>query len=95
MPTCAGRGPGAMLAPMGFNPHRKYRRTAADYVMVGGAVVVCVLLLAWALLRLTGDACTGEPDGPVTVQRIQPYQATRPTSAPAATRTSRRAWATS
>ena len=33
---------------MGFNPHRKYRRTPADYAMVGGAVLVCVLLLAWA-----------------------------------------------
>jgi hypothetical protein len=34
---------------MGFNPHRKYRRTTADYVMVGAAVLACVLLLAWAL----------------------------------------------
>lgn len=35
---------------MGFNPHRKYRRTTADYAMVVGAVVVCALLLAWAFL---------------------------------------------
>ena len=39
-----------MLTAMGFNPHRKYRRTPSDYVMVGAAVVVCLLLLAWALL---------------------------------------------
>jgi hypothetical protein len=34
---------------MGFNPHRQYRRTNADYLMVGAAVVACVLLLLWAL----------------------------------------------
>ena len=39
-----------MLTAMGFNPHRKYHRTPADYLMVGAAVVVCLLLLAWALL---------------------------------------------
>ncbi len=33
---------------MGFNPHRSYRRTKADYAMVAGAVLACVLLLAWA-----------------------------------------------
>ena len=38
------------MAPMGLNPHRKMRRTPADYAMVVGAVVVCVLLLAWAFL---------------------------------------------
>lgn len=35
---------------MGFNPHRQYKRTPADYAMVAGTVVVCVLLLAWAFL---------------------------------------------
>ena len=39
-----------MLATMGFNPHRKYNRTSADYVMVGAAVVVCLLLLVWAFV---------------------------------------------
>ena len=38
------------LRPMGFNPHRKMAKTPADYAMVIGAVVVCVLLLAWAFL---------------------------------------------
>lgn len=33
---------------MGFNPHRQYRRTPADYAMVAAAVIVCALLLAWA-----------------------------------------------
>ncbi len=35
---------------MGLNPHRKMRKDPADYAMVIGAVVVCALLLAWALL---------------------------------------------
>lgn len=35
---------------MGFNPHRQYRRNAADYLMVIGAFVVCAALLAWAFL---------------------------------------------
>ncbi len=34
---------------MGFNPHRQYRRTNADYLMVVAAVVTCLILLAWAL----------------------------------------------
>jgi len=34
---------------MGFNPHRQYKRTPADYALVIGAVMVCVLLLAWAV----------------------------------------------
>lgn len=33
---------------MGFNPNRQYRRSPADYAMVAGAVLVCILLLAWA-----------------------------------------------
>lgn len=35
---------------MGFNPHRRHRRSNADYVLVGGALVICVLLLLWAFL---------------------------------------------
>lgn len=38
------------LAPMGFNPHHPTRKGPADYLMVAGALVVCVALLAWALL---------------------------------------------
>jgi hypothetical protein len=34
---------------MGLNPYRPHRRSPADYAMVAGAVVVCVLLVAWAL----------------------------------------------
>ncbi len=35
---------------MGFNPHRRYKRTAADYAMVAAAFVVCAALVAWAFL---------------------------------------------
>jgi hypothetical protein len=35
---------------MGFNPHRPHRRSPLDYVLVGAALVVCALLVAWALL---------------------------------------------
>jgi len=35
---------------MGFNPHRQHRRTNADYVLVALAVLVCVLLVGWAVL---------------------------------------------
>ena len=41
---------GTILTAMGFNPHRPQTRTAADYAMVAGAVLACVLLLAWAFL---------------------------------------------
>jgi hypothetical protein len=34
---------------MGLNPFRQSRRSAADYVMVAGAVLVCAALVAWAL----------------------------------------------
>jgi len=34
---------------MGLNPFRQQRRSAADYLMVAGAIVVCILLVAWAL----------------------------------------------
>jgi hypothetical protein len=35
---------------MGLNPFRQQRRSPADYLMVVGAVVVCVALVLWALL---------------------------------------------
>jgi hypothetical protein len=35
---------------MGLNPFRQHHRSVADYLMVVGAVVVCGLLVAWALL---------------------------------------------
>jgi hypothetical protein len=34
---------------MGFNPFRQQRRSTADYVMVVVALVVCALLVAWAV----------------------------------------------
>jgi hypothetical protein len=34
---------------MGFNPHRPQRRRPTDYLFVGAAVVVVLLLLGWAL----------------------------------------------
>ena len=34
---------------VGFNPFRQQRRSTADYVMVAAALVVCALLVAWAL----------------------------------------------
>lgn len=35
---------------MGLNPFRQQRRSAADYLMVVGAVLACLLLVLWALL---------------------------------------------
>lgn len=40
---------GTILMPMGFNPHRQTRKSPVDYVMVGAALLVCLVLLAWAL----------------------------------------------
>jgi hypothetical protein len=34
---------------MGLNPFRQHRRSAADYLMVAGAVLACLLLVLWAL----------------------------------------------
>jgi hypothetical protein len=34
---------------MGLNPFRQHRRSPADYLMVAGAVVVCVALVLWAV----------------------------------------------
>ena len=38
----------AILAAVGLNPFRPQQRSIADYLMVAGAVVVCVALLVWA-----------------------------------------------
>jgi hypothetical protein len=35
---------------MGFDPHRKFRATAADKLLVVAALIVCLALVAWALL---------------------------------------------
>jgi hypothetical protein len=35
---------------VGYNPYRPFRAKAADYWLVAAALVVVVLLLAWALL---------------------------------------------
>ncbi|MCX7619250.1 MAG: hypothetical protein N2037_00210 [Acidimicrobiales bacterium] len=36
-------------AGVGFNPFRKHRRSASDYVMVASALIVCGLLVLWAI----------------------------------------------
>jgi hypothetical protein len=35
---------------VGFDPYRQRKRRPSDYVMVAAAVVVCIALIAWALL---------------------------------------------
>lgn len=35
---------------MGLNPFRQQGRSIADYLMVAGAVIVTLLLVAWAFL---------------------------------------------
>jgi hypothetical protein len=39
---------GTILALMGLNPFRPQRRSAADYLMVAGALLACASLVAWA-----------------------------------------------
>jgi len=34
---------------VGFNPHRRQRRSPFDVVMVGAALAICIGLLLWAL----------------------------------------------
>jgi hypothetical protein len=34
---------------MGFNPHRVHRSSAWDYVMVASALIVCALIVLWAV----------------------------------------------
>jgi hypothetical protein len=33
---------------VGLNPFHQHRRSPADYLMVGGAVLVCLALVLWA-----------------------------------------------
>jgi hypothetical protein len=35
---------------VGFDPHRQQRRSTADYLLVAAAVLICIALVAWALL---------------------------------------------
>jgi hypothetical protein len=35
---------------VGFNPHRRQKRRPSDYVFVAAAIVVALVLVAWALL---------------------------------------------
>jgi hypothetical protein len=35
---------------VGFNPERRHRAGPADIAMVAAALVVCLLLVAWAFL---------------------------------------------
>jgi hypothetical protein len=44
------RRPAHDTGPVGLNPFRQHRRSPADVFMVAGALLVCVALVAWALL---------------------------------------------
>jgi hypothetical protein len=35
---------------VGFNPYRKFRAKPADYALVATAVLIAILLVAWAFL---------------------------------------------
>lgn len=39
-----------MLAAVGLNPHRVYRRRPSDYAFVIAAVLVALLLVTWAFV---------------------------------------------
>lgn len=41
-------GVGRILAAMGFNPYRKYRANATDYVLLASVGVVAAGLVLWA-----------------------------------------------
>lgn len=45
--TCPTRR--TILTAVGLNPFRQHRRSAADILLVAGALVVCAVLVAWAL----------------------------------------------
>ena len=47
--TCSVSIAGTILTRMGLNPFRQQRRSPADYLMVAGAVLACLLLILWAL----------------------------------------------
>jgi len=52
LPSAGGTYAGAVthLRPMGFDPNRPQVRRPTDYLFVAAAVLVCLALLAWALL---------------------------------------------
>ncbi len=37
------------MAAMGFNPYRKFRARASDYVLVAAALLVVGVLVGWAV----------------------------------------------
>jgi hypothetical protein len=45
--TCPMRR--TILTAVGLNPFRQHRSSAADVLLVAGALVVCAVLVAWAL----------------------------------------------
>jgi hypothetical protein len=47
--TCTGGIGCTILTAVGLNPFRQQRRSPADILMVAGALLVCVALVAWAL----------------------------------------------
>jgi len=38
------------MDPMGLNPHRQHRRSAADIVLVVGCLLVIAAVTTWAIL---------------------------------------------
>ena len=46
-PRMAGSG---ILDPMGFNPNRTHRRSNWDYLYVGSALVIALVVVLWAFL---------------------------------------------
>ena len=45
----SGRAPARHTSPMGFDPPRKHTRTRFDYFYVAASVLVCIVLVTWAL----------------------------------------------
>ena len=39
-----------ILRAVGYNPHRKYKASPADYVLVAAAMLVAIGLLVWAVV---------------------------------------------
>jgi hypothetical protein len=48
-PTTVTASRGGHTRCMGFNPHRRQRRSPFDYVMVAAALLVCLGLVLWAV----------------------------------------------
>ena len=40
----------ATIPPMGFNPHRRYKRRTSDYVLVAVALGLALALVLWGFL---------------------------------------------